>query len=72
MNILDHTEYHFGAYCRTAFALAGVLSQTDKFEDAAKMVEVGKEARVKIPGIDATVLSTRPEDYDQFVGFAHG
>lgn len=71
MNILDCTEYHFGAYCRTAFALAGVLSQTGQFGDAAKMMEVGKEAQAKIQGIDATTLSTRPEDYDRFVGFAH-
>lgn len=66
--LLEHSEYHIGGFCRTAFALARVLTPNeDSVSAASYRIKGEKAARSSSIGD----LGTDPKAYDQFVRFPH-
>jgi hypothetical protein len=71
LRIIQNSEYHPGASCRTAFALSEVYAQLGQFSEADSCLEEGKQLRGMISGVELLNLGTNPEEYDKFVGFSH-
>jgi len=69
--IIQNSEYHPGASCRTAFALSEVYAQLGRFSEADSSIEEGRKLREQIPDVEQLGLGTSPEEYDKFVGFSH-
>lgn len=71
LSILKGGEYHIGAYCRTAFALAKAHRAASDHREA-KIVETNAmRERGNIPEEQRSGLGTNPEEYDKFVHFAY-
>ena len=66
--ILEHSEYHPGGYCRTAFALCEVLTRIGDIDQAGVYRSKGEN---RAQNFDAQGLGIGAKSYEQFVGYPH-
>ena len=71
LDILEVSECHPGALCRSAFALFEAYDQCGDSHAAMRYELVGISHREKIRDVPASHLGKNPSEYDRFVSVVH-
>ncbi|KAI9659506.1 MAG: hypothetical protein M1821_001764 [Bathelium mastoideum] len=71
LEILEASECHRGALCRTAFALSEVYDQLSDPSAVVQYQNIGLSYREQITNSLGSNLGMTSQDYERFVGIAH-